>query len=282
MLVESAHPTPNSESDKNSNRKRNMIIIVFLLLVIVAAVIIVIVVLGTNSEDDSSSPMESNEFYEEVSLYIYFHLYHLYYLHHTSSFTMLTLQQFLEIPSNDSCYEYSVHFASKPHVAGMDQTGELGRMFGEIMNDLGYEAFYHDINNAVLDHYNSSSLSINNQSIELGQEAIPGQNETFTDFRNRAWIAYSASGDHTAPLLYVNRGDDEDYKNLSDIYGIDFNNSGVGYIGLAKRWSRPAQAYWAGQFGLKGLILFEDFYEENASLRYPYTAEMPNCKLLSY
>ena len=54
----------------------------------------------------------------------------------------------------------------------MDQTRALGRMFGEIMNDLGYEAFYHDINNAVLDHYNSSSLSINNQSIELGQEAV--------------------------------------------------------------------------------------------------------------
>ena len=138
--------------------------------------------------------------------------------------------------------------------------------------------FYDDIQNAVLDHYNSSSLSINNQTVDLGQPAIAGQNETFTAFRNRAWVAYSASGDHTAPLLYVNYGMDSDYEHLMAEYGIDLNNSGVGYIGLAKRWWPWSQAVSAGKYGLRGLILFDDVYEDDATSQYPNSAEMPNCE----
>ena len=58
--------------------------------------------------------------------------------------------------------------------------------------------------------------------------------------------------------MFVNNGDDEDYETLIEEYGVDLNHSGIGYIGLAKRGSRPSQAHWAGQYGLRALILFQD------------------------
>ena len=137
--------------------------------------------------------------------------------------------------------------------------------------------YYDDIENIVLDHYNSSFLSINNITIDLAQDAIPGQNETFTSFRQKAGIAFTPSGDHTAPLLYVNSGYGSDYETLRSEFGIDFDNSGVGYIALAKRWSPAYQAYIAGQYGIKSMILFEDRYVADSSLLYPNTKEIPNC-----
>lgn len=137
---------------------------------------------------------------------------------------------------------------------------------------------YDDIPNVVLDHYNSSSLSINNHTVDLSQPAIPGQNETFSALRYKAGIAFTPSGDHTAPLLYVNMGLDSDYETLRSEFGIDFNNSGVGYIALAKRLSPAYQALSAGKYGLKAIILFEDRFESDSSLLYPYTSELPNCR----
>jgi len=185
-------------------------------------------------------------------------------------------EQFATIPSNDSCFAYSKEFASKPHVAGMAQTRVLGSMFGEIMEDLGFEVTYDDIQNAVLDHYNSSSLMVNGRFVNLDQDPVDGQNETFTAFRSKAGVAYTPSGNVTAPLLYVNYGLASDYITLRDDYGIDFENAGTGYIALAKRYWPTYQAQYAAMYGLKGVILFDDFYVENASLQYPDTSALPN------
>jgi len=183
--------------------------------------------------------------------------------------------KFQSIPSNDSCYAYSKQFASKPHVAGTHQTRVLGQMFGEIMEELGYEVFFDDIEDAVLDHYNSSSLSVNNRPIDLAQAAIPGQNETSTAFRSKSGIAYTPSGDVTASLLYLNYGKYDDYERLQNEYGIDFNDT-AGYIAVVRRYWPTLQAFYAAQFNIRGVIVFDDFFVENASAQYPNTPTLPN------
>ena len=65
---------------------------------------------GWFESDNNATKLNSNTFYEEM---------------------------FITIPSNDSCYQYSAEFASKPHVAGMAQTRVLGAMFGDVLADLG-------------------------------------------------------------------------------------------------------------------------------------------------
>eukprot|EP01084_Bolivina_argentea_P068336 124395_1 len=244
LLVESNH-AGYEKTDTSSNKKKIIIGSIIFIVIVVVVLVIVFVAL----EDDDEPLTRDNKFYEE---------------------------RFLQIPSNDTCYAYSQQFANKAHVAGMSQTLTIGFLFGEIMQELGYDAIYDPIQNAVLDHYNSSQLFINNEEIDLTQEAIPDQPETNVSFRKRSWIAYSASGDHTAPLLYVNNGNEQDYEYLINNLSIDLNNNGVGYIGLAKRGSRPDQALQAGLYGLKGLILFENNYRDDESVRYPNGPQMPN------
>lgn len=206
LLVESAPPGNHKGGNRSRKNQTKLLLLTVTSCLLLAGVIAVIVVFVSSDDNDEqrSDDQHSNDFYE---------------------------QQFLQIPSNDSCHALSLQFASKPHVAGTRQTLEIGELFADKMISFGFDVIRDPIQNQVLDHYNASQLLINDEEWDLSQPAIGGQPETNTSFRHRSWIAYSASGDHTAPLLYVNGGSEDDYRNLTQRFGIDLSNGGRGYIG---------------------------------------------------
>eukprot|EP01084_Bolivina_argentea_P296329 510351_1 len=244
LLIES-----NQTTKESSISTKKVIIYVSIALLVLAAIIILVVFL-TLSDDEYKR--RSNEYYED---------------------------KFLQIPSNDSCYSFSKQFASKPHVAGMQSQFEIGLLFAEFMKEFGFDSIQDDIPNCVLSHYNASSLSINGEEYDLSQDIIDGQNETNTPFRFRSWLPYSSSGIHSAPLLYINTASQNDFDYLINNLSIDLDNNGIGYIGVAKHGSwadRANQALQSTAHGLKGLILFENWFNDNSSQIYPNGPEKPN------
>lgn len=113
-------PTPDGPIGEEDERKNVLIPIfasILFCIAIIGIITMIIVVTGDSSDENPSTAAVSysNDEFEEI---------------------------FMEIPSNDSCYAYSETFASKPHVAGMQQTRALGAMFGEVLTDLGMNPYY--------------------------------------------------------------------------------------------------------------------------------------------
>ena len=99
-------------------------------------------------------------------------------------------------------------FASDVHTAIDLRNYELATILTTMFTDLGYDVIRDNISNMVFDHYVSSSLSLIlpngiEISFNLSNGFIPGDPETNTSLRARAWQAYSISGNKQLPLLYV-------------------------------------------------------------------------------
>eukprot|EP01084_Bolivina_argentea_P189430 325753_1 len=180
-------------------------------------------------------------------------------------------EEFLSIPSNYSSRNISYKLAYQPHVAGETENIQLSSIMANMFRNWGYEIITDNITDAVLDRYIYSSLSIKllNQTIidmDLSNEYLPNDKDTNTTFRKRAWNAYSASGNITYPLIYVNKGETNDYTQLINA-GYNLTD---GYIALVKSTSnRGTLINTAASYGIKGMIMFMD--RDNNGVNNTYT-----------
>ena len=233
MLIESS-----TARQKEKARKRNWIIGGTVIVLLLVGIFLLIYFLAIVDDDDSGGSSQqgslfNNTFYEE---------------------------RVILIPNNDSCYNFSLNMASEAHVAGEKQTLILANKFSDYLQSFGYDVYRDNISNIVLDHYIDSSLSINGEIIDISNEIIPGDKDTNTSFRHRAWNAFSASGNRTGQLLYVNNANIADFEYLQNDLGINFTENE--YIALAKLGSRANAARNAALYGIKGLILFMNQYND--------------------
>eukprot|EP01084_Bolivina_argentea_P068334 124393_1 len=222
---------------------------ILIITVIVILVICLILYFVLREEEESTRPETRNEYFEK---------------------------QFLTIPSNDSCSNLSYVLGSEPHVAIDQRTYELATILTTIFTELGYDVIRDNISNMVFDHYISSSLTLTlpnttNINIDLSNSYIPGDQETNTTLRSRAWQPFSASGNIIAPLLYVGSATNQQLDYLQFNLSLNLSN----YIALVTNGGRAGRAENIGRRNMKGMIQFESNWNDPETV-YPNGPYRPN------
>lgn len=107
-------------------------------------------------------------------------------------------------------------------------------------------------------------------------------NDTNIPEASHIWNAYSASGNVTANIVYINYGRRSDYAELienANYSSITSNESFVGKIGLVRfgQMGRATKVQIAQQFGIIGLLIFSDpaQYAPDPDLVYPNGPWLP-------
>ena len=95
-------------------------------------------------------------------------------------------------------------------------------------------------------------------TFDLSEEVISEDVTSNTSLREQAWLGYSASGDVTGYVVYVNYGDIKDFEVLIDQLKFDISNQSV--IALVRYGAllRGIKALNAADFGFDAVILFSD------------------------
>ncbi|OZJ03890.1 hypothetical protein BZG36_03958 [Bifiguratus adelaidae] len=167
----------------------------------------------------------------------------------------------LNTPSNDSIREYLYKYTSEAHTAGTEgdkATAEWTKdkfiEFG--IEDTIIETYYPLLNYpkyrrvAIVDGPKSLQYEAKLREDVVDEDATSKDNDAVPTFHG-----YSASGNVTGPVVYVNYGRLEDFQTLSAL-GVDFN----GTIALVRYGGvfRGLKVRAAEQFGCVGVLVYSD------------------------
>ena len=180
-----------------------------------------------------------------------------------------------ETPSAEKAREWSNYYTAGPHLAGKNLsqavwTQERWQEFGvQDTSIVAYDIFL----NYPLDH-RLALLEKGEVVFEatLEEDVLEEDSTSGLEDRVPVFHGYSASGNVTAPFVFVNFGTVADYQDL-----VDRNVSLAGKIAIAKygRIFRGLKVKRAQELGMVGVILYDDpesdgeITEENGYLAYP-------------
>jgi len=258
-------PLLTSDGDIYQRRKRgcNRTWIVVMALFIILLVVGLVLGFAIDWSDDSSPSIRDDTFWQN---------------------------EFVHLPSNDSCKAMSVDLASSPHVAGKPEQIETGQYVHDIFESLsGFRAVRQQWNDTVLDHFLSSSMefSVNGGAdwvtLNISEEILDAvDNDTNTEYASHIWNAYSASAAVSGNVVYINYGRRSDYSALienDNVSSITSNASFAGKIGLVRfgQMGRATKVKVAQQFGIAGLLIFSDpeDYAPDPDMVYPNGPWLP-------
>ncbi len=127
------------------------------------------------------------------------------------------------MPSAERITEWHRYFTSVPHPATSPRTKEIAERIAQAWREQGLE-------DVVIHRYDVLSSNPREVRVEmvaprryvptLKEDAYPEDPDTQHKDISRAWLSFSASGDVTAPVVYANSGNPEDYDRLR-ASGID-------------------------------------------------------------
>lgn len=155
-------------------------------------------------------------------------------------------------------------FTSEPHPAGSERNNELARYIADEWRKQGLE----DVIIREYDVLNTAPRSISLEMLapvrykpSLREDPYDVDPDTKKPGISGAWLGLSQSGEVTAPVVYVNGGNPEDYKVLEK-HGIDVK----GKIVLV-RYSNPYsyrgfKALTAQQHGAAAILIYSDPQED--------------------
>jgi N-acetylated-alpha-linked acidic dipeptidase len=169
-------------------------------------------------------------------------------------------------PSAAKAREWSSYYTAGPHLAGKNLsqalwTREKWQEFGVVHTEIvAYDVYL----NYPVDH-RLALLKKDGDKIEVTFEASLEEDVLEEDHtsglpdRVPTFHGYSASGNVTAPFVYVNFGTYHDYQDL-----VDANVSLAGKIAIAKygRIFRGLKVKRAQELGMVGVILYDDPQED--------------------
>jgi N-acetylated-alpha-linked acidic dipeptidase len=167
--------------------------------------------------------------------------------------------QLLQTIRPENCRREHRIFTAKPHMAGSIRNYELAQYVAKQWREYGLE------NVELIEHpvylpwpirYEATLVDAN-EKLSLKEEGIPQDKDSYADDVGISYCAYSADVDVTAPVVYVNSGNPEDYDLLAQ-RGVDVR----GKIALA-RYSVPYsyrgfKAQTAQKRGVAALLLYSD------------------------
>jgi N-acetylated-alpha-linked acidic dipeptidase len=180
----------------------------------------------------------------------------------------------LETPKEDKAREWSEYYTAGPHLAGKNLsqalwTREKWEEWGVKTEIAAYDVYI----NYPLDH-RLALLDGKKVKFEasLEEDIIPDDPTTSLVDRIPTFHGYSASGNVTAPYVFVNFGTFQDYEDL-----VAANVSLKGKIALAKygRNFRGLKVKRAQELGMVGVVMYSDpqedgeVTEENGFKTYP-------------
>ena len=159
----------------------------------------------------------------------------------------------------ENCRAQHRIFTLKPHMAGSARNYELAEYVAKQWREYGLEdvqLIEHPVYLPWPIRYEATLVNAK-QKLSLREEPIPQDKDSYSDEVGISYCAYSADVDVTAPVVYVNSGNPEDYDLLAQ-RGVDVR----GKIALA-RYSVPYsyrgfKAQTAQKRGVSALILYSD------------------------
>ncbi|MBZ5563991.1 MAG: M28 family metallopeptidase [Acidobacteriia bacterium] len=174
-------------------------------------------------------------------------------------------QRFLELPDAARCDRYLRRLTARPHVAGTAGDRHVSKLI--------YDEFRRDGLNPRIVEYRVLLSYPKRIAVELvapvqvalanPEPPIPGDKDTRVrdPLARMPWNAYSPSADLTAPVVYANYGNAEDYEHLARL-GIEVK----GRLVLVRYFHgyRGGKSLEAEKRGVAGLIIYSDPADDGA------------------
>lgn len=168
--------------------------------------------------------------------------------------------QLLQTIRPENCRREHRIFTEKPHMAGSHRNYELAEYVARQWRAYGLEdvkLIEHPVYLPWPVRYEATLVGPKEEKLSLKEEAIPQDKDSYAPDVGIPYCAYSADVDVTAPVVYVNSGNPEDY-DLLEQQGINVR----GKIALA-RYSVPYsyrgfKALTAQRRGVAALLLYSD------------------------
>jgi N-acetylated-alpha-linked acidic dipeptidase len=165
------------------------------------------------------------------------------------------------IPTPARMRIYMGRIASKPHQAGSPASKAVADYLAAQLKDWGLDVRTEEFE-ALMPYPTSRLLEMTAPvkfRAELKEPSIPGDPATAEPGQLPTYNAYSASGDVTAPLLYVNYGIPEDYAELRR-EGVDVKGK-IAIARYGRSW-RGVKAKLAQENGAVGCLIYSDPRED--------------------
>jgi N-acetylated-alpha-linked acidic dipeptidase len=166
-------------------------------------------------------------------------------------------RRLLALPQPAECREIHREITRSPRVAGTDANARVAEYLAAEYRKAGWsvETPTYEV---LLSYPVSAKLEIVGEpSVALARGELPIPSDPDTDVPEAAlpWNAYSPSAEVVAPVVYVNRGDSEDYEKLAKM-GIDVR----GKIALARYFGgyRGGKALEAEKRGVAAILVYSD------------------------
>ncbi len=172
-------------------------------------------------------------------------------------------RRFLALPSRTKARDAHAYLTAEPHVAGTPRDRALAEWVRDRWREYGLEQVEIVEHEVLLPYASDVQVEMVHPRpwrATLKEDAVDGDPYSARDV-GVAYHAYSASGDVTAPLVYANSGNPDDYDWLAK-HGIDVK----GKIVLV-RYSMPYsyrgfKALTAEQRGAAGILIYSDPAED--------------------
>ena len=168
------------------------------------------------------------------------------------------------MPSAERIAEWHRYFTSVPHPATSPRTRAIAERIAEAWREQGLEdvaIHRYDVLSSNPHEVRVEMVSPRRYVPTLKEDSYPEDPDTKQKDISHAWLSFSASGDVTAPVVYANSGNPEDYDRLR-ASGIDPR----GKI-IIVRYSNPYsyrgfKALTAQREGAAGIIVYSDPAED--------------------
>ncbi len=170
-------------------------------------------------------------------------------------------EQAKAIPQADRMRVYMEHIASRPHQAGSPASKAVADYLAAQIRDWGLDVHTEQFE-ALMPYPTVRLLEMTSPvrfRAELREPAIPEDPGTIQPGQLPTYNAYSASGDVTAPLVYVNYGLAEDYAELKR-EGVDVKGK-IAIVRYGRNW-RGVKAKLAQENGAVGCLIYSDPRED--------------------
>ncbi|HEV2380718.1 MAG TPA: M28 family metallopeptidase [Terriglobia bacterium] len=182
-------------------------------------------------------------------------------------------QRYLKLPNSRQCERFLRRLTSEPHVAGTPGDRRVTDFIAEEFRRDGLETEVMEYQ-VLLSYPKRVSLEMTQPdriALAHPEPAVRGDKSTETTafMATMPWNAYSPSADITAPVIYANYGDTEDYDQLAKL-GVDVR----GRIVLVRYFHgyRGGKSLEAEKRGAAGVLVYSDPAEDGA----PMGAVYPN------
>jgi N-acetylated-alpha-linked acidic dipeptidase len=175
-------------------------------------------------------------------------------------------QRYLAIPNGAQCEKYLQRLTSEPHVAGTPGDRRVAQfIFDEFKRDglnpemVVYKVLLSYPKNSAVDLVEPERVKLANPEPEIAGDKSTRVSDPLA---RMPWNAYSPSANLTAPVVYANYGNAEDYEQLEKL-GV----STKGRIVLARYFGgyRGGKSLEAEKHGAAGVIVFSDPADDGAS-----------------